>query len=60
MIGVTNIHGQNRLTIAGLTDRYKIRVEQVKKWLGDYKKKMKLIDEMVIEINSNTSNLSYV
>ena len=50
LIGVTNLHGQSRLTVTGITDRYKISVKQVRKWLRDYKKKMKLNDETANEL----------
>ena len=45
LIGVTTLHGEHRLTVTGITERYKISVKQVRKWLRDYKKNMKLIDK---------------
>ena len=51
LIGVNNLHGQSRLTIAGITDRYKISVDKLRRWFIAYKRKITLIKEIVYEIN---------
>jgi len=48
LIGVTNVHGERRLTITGIRDRYRIDVEVIRKWLVTYKRKLKLLKESII------------
>ena len=57
LIGVTKLQGERRLTVNGITERYKISVEQVRKWLRDYKTKMKLIDETANIIYGKAPNM---
>lgn len=48
LIGVTNLHGERRLTIPGISSRYRIDFEVVKKWLVTYKRKMRLLKKIMV------------
>ena len=53
IIGVTNIHGERRLTITGIRDRYQLDVDVIKKWLDTYKRKLRLLKEMATDAKGN-------
>lgn len=56
LIGATNRHGERRLTIPGICRRYRIDFEVVKRWLVTYKRKMRLLKEMVMANDNENGN----
>ena len=53
MIGVTNVHGERRLTITGIRDRYQLDAEVIRRWIVTYKRKLRLLKEMATDAKGN-------
>ena len=53
IIGVTNIHGERRLTITGIRDRYQLDVDIIKRWITIYKKKLRLLKDIATDTKGN-------
>jgi len=60
LIGDTNIHGERRLTITGIRDRYRLDVEVIRKWLVTYKKKLRLLNEKIMADDAHGNDQSCI
>jgi hypothetical protein len=60
IIGVTNIHGERRLTITGIRDRYQLDAEVIRRWIVTYKRKLRLLKEMATDAKAKGNEYIYI